>query len=111
MAQRDIGFKHIRGHGSLDDDMSAFLNGGANMYNLFRVFDFYLSVGIRPILELSFMPDALAYDATKTIMHYKGGTSAPKSLAAWGSFISQVAQALVDRYGVDEIRSWRFEVW
>ena len=111
MTQRDIGFRHIRGHGSLDDDMSAFLNGHANMYNLFRAFDFFLSVGIRPILELSFMPDDLAFDPSKTIMHYRGGTSAPKSLDSWGQFISEVAQLLVDRYGVDELRRWRFEVW
>jgi xylan 1,4-beta-xylosidase len=110
MTQRDIGFRHIRGHGSLDDDMSTFLNGHANMYNLFRAFDFYLSVGIRPILELSFMPDELAFDPSKTIMHYRGGTSAPKSLDSWAQFITEVAQLLVERYGVDEVRRWRFEV-
>lgn len=84
--QRDIGFKHIRGHGLLDDDMSTNLGGngasGTNLINLFSVFgawlgcccertcecipptilfaiDFYLSVGIRPIFELSFMPESL----------------------------------------------------
>lgn len=111
MVQRDIGFRHIRGHGMFDDDMSSFLDGRANMFNIFRVFDFYLSVGIKPIFELSFMPADLAYDKTKTIMHYAGITSAPRSLDAWGAFIHDVAQALVNRYGVDEVRSWRFEVW
>ena len=48
--QRDIGFKHIRGHGLLNDDMSTYLNGHANLINLFSVFDFYLSVGQSRIL-------------------------------------------------------------
>ena len=109
--QRDIGFKHIRGHGLLDDDMSTLLGGQPNLYNLFRVFDYYLSVGIRPIFELSFMPEALASDPTKTIMHYKGGTSPPKDPKKWAALVAGVVQGCVDRYGLAEVRTWRFEVW
>lgn len=109
--QRDIGFKHIRGHGSFDFDMSAYLDGKTNLINLFSVTDFYLSVGIKPIYELSFMPEELAEDPSKTIMHYKGGTSPPKSQAAWGQFITEVVQGFVDRYGVSEVRQWSFETW
>ena len=112
--QRDIGFAHIRGHGLLSDDMSALLPGpGTNvsLYNLFRAFDFYLSVGIKPIFELSFMPEKLAFDATKTIMHYKGITSAPRDFQKWSDFVQSVVQGCVDRYGLAEVRSWRFEVW
>ena len=109
--QRDINFKHIRGHGLFNDDMSTLLGGSPNLYNLFRAFDFYLSVGIRPIFELSFMPEALASDPSKTIMHYKGGTSPPKDPKAWAALVAGVVQGCVDRYGVEEVRSWRFEVW
>ena len=109
--QRDIGFRSIRGHGLLSDDVSVYLGGGANLYNIYSIMDFYLSVGIQPFIELSFMPEALAYDPTKTIMHYKGITSAPKSYDAWGAFIADVFRGLVDRYGVDVVRSWRTEVW
>lgn len=58
--QRDIGFAYIRGHGWLDDDMSTLLSGAANMFNWFSSIDFYLSVSIKPVIELSFMPEALA---------------------------------------------------
>jgi len=109
--QRDIGFKHIRGHGLLNDDMSSLLDGHANLANLFSVLDFYQSVGIKPILELSFMPEALALNPARTIMHYKGITSTFKSAAAWTAFIAEVLQGLQARYGDDETRSWRFEVW
>ena len=108
--QRDIGFKHIRGHGLLDDDMSTLLGGHANLFNLFSVLDYYLSVGLRPIMELSFMPEALALDASKTIMHYKGITSTFKDAGAWTAFIIEVLQGLQARYGVDETRAWRYEV-
>lgn len=110
-AAKDIGFKHIRGHGVLDDDMSTFLNGGANMYNVFTLLDFLLSVSIKPILELSFMPAALAADPSKTIMHYKGITSAPADWAAWSNFITEFVSLLVEHYGVEEVRKWRMEVW
>jgi xylan 1,4-beta-xylosidase len=111
--QRDIGFAHIRGHGLLDDDMSTYLGGKANLFNLFSVFDAYLAVSppIRPIFELSFMPSALALDKTKTIMHYEGITSTYRDAAAWSAFISLIFVRLEARYGVDEVRTWRVEVW
>ena len=43
--------------GLLGDDVSTYLGGRANLANLFSVFDFYLSVGLKPIFELSFMPE------------------------------------------------------
>jgi xylan 1,4-beta-xylosidase len=79
--------------------------------NVFSVLDFYLSVGIKPTLELSFMPEALAANPSDTMMHYKGITSTPKDPNQWATFIYDFATALLDRYGADEVRSWRFEVW
>ena len=66
---------------------------------------------IKPIFELSFMPQALASDPSKTIMHYAGGTSPPKSPAAWAAFVAQIFEGLVERYGAETVRSWRVEVW
>jgi len=110
--QHDIGFKHIRGHGLMNDDMSTYLNGKANLINLFRIFDFYLSVGLKPIFEISFMPAVLAFDKTRTVMHYQGITStfAADKAQAWGQLISDMFTGLESRYGVDEVRSWRIEV-
>lgn len=109
--QRDVGVKHIRGHGLLDDDMSTLLGGSASLYNLFSTMDFYQSVGLRPILELSFMPKALAWNSSLTIMHYNGITAAPADPKAWTAFITEVISGLRDRYGLDELRQWKFEVW
>ena len=111
--QHDIGFRHIRGHGLLDDDMSTYLYGHASLINLFSVFDFYLSVGLKPIFEISFMPRELAFDASFTVMHYQGitATFAADKAQAWADLITEIFVGLEARYGVDEVRSWRIEVW
>jgi xylan 1,4-beta-xylosidase len=111
--QRDIGFARIRGHGILNDDMSVWLGGSVNMYNVFRVLDVLLALTppMHPILELSFMPDDLAYDKSHTIMHYKGGTSAPRDFAQWERFIGDFVQLIVDRYGIATVQQFRFEAW
>jgi xylan 1,4-beta-xylosidase len=108
--QRDIGFRSVRGHGILDDDLSTFLDGEVNMINVYSILDFYLSVGIKPTLELSFMPEELAANASFTIMHYKGITSTPADPVRWSNFIFEFASLLIARYGAAEVRSWRFEV-
>ena len=67
MAARDLGVKHIRGHGLLDDDMSvSFAYGKHAFYNIDSLVDVLSSVGMRPIFELSFMPDWLT-NGTDTV--------------------------------------------
>ena len=108
----DIGSKFVRFHGLLDDDMSSYLlPWGANGAMIFESFDFILAQGAKPLVELSFMPEALALNASLTTFHYKGGTSLPANWTAWSAFITGITQLLVDRYGLAEVSQWRFEVW
>lgn len=79
--------------------------------NIFSLFDYLLSIGMRPIVELSFMPSLLASDPGSTVFWYKGGISPPKNWGDWRDFISAFVKALIERYGQDEIRQWYFEVW
>jgi xylan 1,4-beta-xylosidase len=111
--QRDIGFKHVRGHGLLHDDMSALLGGRASLANLFSVVDFYLSVGLRPFFEVSYMPQALAADPDALIMHYRACVSAfaADKAQAWAAFVAEVFAGLEARYGADEVRTWSIECW
>ena len=108
---RDIGFKHVRGHGLLDDDLSTYLNGQINMWNLHSIFDFLLSINVRPIFEVSFTPSELASNPNDSLMHYRANASPAKNLTVWTQFIHDLVQDLVDRYGIDEIRLWRFEFY
>lgn len=53
-----------------------------------------------------------AHDAlgTQTIFHYRGNVTPPRDYEVWGELIRRLAQHLVERYGLDEVRTWPFEV-
>lgn len=114
-AHEEAGFQYVRFHGLLDDDMSViFLNRDGeltyNFFNIDAICDFLLSIGMKPFLELGFMPEVLASTGT-TCFHYKGNVSKPKDYAQWDTLIEKLAAHLVARYGIDEVRAWYFEVW
>lgn len=118
-ARDELGFTGIRGHGLLDDDMSVMPRRGEyEFFNVDTVFDFLVSAKIKPVVELSFMPLALARCAPANCSYafnnhgaYKGLTMPPKDFLEWGELIRVLAQHLVDRYGLEEVATWRFEVW
>lgn len=80
-----------------------------SFFNIDSIMDFLLSIGMRPIIEVSFMPEAIA-SGPQTIFHYKGNITPPKNDTMWVQLIQTLVQHLVDRYGVQEIRQWPFEV-
>lgn len=113
--REELGFEYVRFHGLLNDDMSVCLRkeDGSIEYSFFNVdsiFDFLLNIGMKPFIELSFMPSALA-SGSKTVFHYKGNITPPKSYDEWADLIGALADHLVRRYGVEEVREWFFEVW
>ena len=110
-----IDFKYIRFHGLLDDDMGVFRNRGKakSIYNwqyIDKLYDFLLSIDVRPLVELSFMPSALA-SGNKTAFWYHGNSTQPKSFQKWGDFITALIQHFENRYGRKEVEKWFFEVW
>jgi len=111
---RELGFLHVRFHGILSDDMGTLVNEeNALVYSFFnadQVCDFLLSIGMRPFIELSFMPNTLA-SGSDTVFHYRGNITAPKDYDAWEKFIQKLVEHWVQRYGVTEVRKWFFEVW
>jgi xylan 1,4-beta-xylosidase len=78
--------------------------------NVDRIFDFLFSIGVRPFVELSFMPTALA-SGTVTIFHYRANVTPPRECQAWGDLVRRLLTHWVERYGLDEVRQWYFEVW
>lgn len=116
-AHKEIGFQYLRFHGLFDDDMSVVIQSRMpgspveiSFYNIDCIFDFLLDTGMKPFVELGFMPEAFA-SGTQQLFHYKGNATMPKSDEAWSDFIKQFAQHLIDRYGKEEVESWFFEVW
>jgi xylan 1,4-beta-xylosidase len=111
---RELGFRHVRFHGLLSDDMGTLVNEKNSLvysfFNADQVCDFLLSIGMRPFIELSFMPTALA-SGSDTVFHYKGNVTAPKDYHDWEIFIKKLVKHWVQRYGVSEVSQWFFEVW
>ena len=113
-AHRELGLRHVRFHGLLSDDMSVLVDvGGRTLYSFFnidRIFDYLLSIGMRPIVELSFMPGAIASDGN-TVFHYRANVTPPRRLADWTALMTRLATHWCERYGIDEVAQWPLEVW
>jgi xylan 1,4-beta-xylosidase len=112
----DLGIRYIRAHGILSDDLGVYSedSGGNPIYNwtgVDKVYDMLLADGMKPFVELSFMPAALAASPNQTVFAYRAITSPPKSYAKWGALVREFARHLIDRYGREEVESWYFEVW
>lgn len=119
LVQEEIGFSHIRGHGLFTDDMAIYQEYQAedrtirteyNFTYLDLVMDSYRELGLRPFLELGFMPERLA-SGTQTIFYWKGHTTPPKDYAAWTALVTATLRHLMERYGEAEVVTWPIEVW
>ncbi|MBM0233847.1 xylan 1,4-beta-xylosidase [Micromonospora sp. STR1_7] len=118
LVQRDIGFRHIRGHGLLSDGVGVHRPydhvGERHVHHSFtyvdQVVDAYLDLGIRPFVELGFMPSGLA-SGDQTVFWWRGNVTPPRSWSQWADLVRATVAHLVDRYGLDEVRSWPIEVW
>ena len=81
-----------------------------------QIFDEYQRAGVRPMVELGFMPKDLAsgtmpyeFPYPKTI---SGSVqSPPKDYAMWGELVRRVTEHFVQRYGRVAVSTWYFEVW
>ena len=113
-ANQDLGVRHVRFHGILSDDMGTLVAEGEefiySFFNTDQIFDFLLSIDMKPFVELSFMPTALS-SGDQTVFHYRANVSPPKDYAQWSVLIRKLVGHWVDRYGIGEVRQWFFEVW
>jgi len=113
--QKEIGFEYIRFHGIFHEDMMIYTEreDGTPVYNwqyFDNLFDFLLSVDIRPILELGFMPYALA-SGEGTVFWWKGNSTPPKDYDKWAKLVGELVRHSINRYGIAEVLKWYFEVW
>ena len=115
--KRIADFDYVRFHGILDDDVGVYTEDehGGPVYNFTLVdsiYDGLLKNGVRPFVELSFMPKELAFNPDALhVFWYKPNVSPPKDYLKWDGLIRAFAQHLVSRYGIDEVAQWYFEVW
>jgi len=115
LVKKECDFKYLRMHGLLTDDMGIYTedNKGNSEYNFQYVdvlYDYILSIGMKPFVELGFMPNALA-SGHQTIFWWKGNVTPPKDYVKWADLIRNLILHFTERYGTDEVKTWYFEVW
>jgi xylan 1,4-beta-xylosidase len=115
-AHDDLGVTYVRAHAILHDDNAVVTRDqdGTLRYDFTRVdalYDQVLAIGVRPVVELGFMPAALAHDPDQTVFTYRGIISPPEHWAEWHDLVAELGAHLVQRYGIDEVAAWGFEVW
>lgn len=116
IARDELGARRIRAHAILHDDLGVYREApdGTPEYDfdgVDRVYDRLLGLGLRPVVELSFMPRDLARDPDATVFGYRGIISPPRDWGRWADLVAALAAHLVDRHGIDEVAGWGFEVW
>ena len=110
-------FQYVRFHAIFHDEVGVYDEdkNGNPVYNFSyvdQIYDGLLQNGVRPFVEISFMPRKLALRPQDVHpFWYKQIVSPPKDYAKWDDLIQHFAQHLVDRYGIDEVSQWYFEVW
>ena len=113
-AHDELGFQYVRFHGLLSDDLCTLTRDKDKLVNSFfncdQIFDFLLSIGMKPFVELSFMPAALA-SGRKTVFSYEANVTPPKDYKEWAGLIERLVSHWRDRYGEREVNEWFFEVW
>ena len=116
-----IGFKGIRFHGIFDDEMGVVTGTWQHpVYNFSQtdtLIDFLVSLNLKPIMELSFMPSVLANCKPNvnctTQFAYNLIKMPPfeEKWYLWHDLVKAFVTHITARYGAEEIRAWRFEVW
>ena len=115
LARTELGADRVRAHSILHDELQVYREeSGEPVYDFSgveRVYDRVLDLGLRPVVEVGFMPHDLATDPEATIFEYRGIISPPRDWDRWGELNRRLAAHLVERYGVEEVAQWGFEIW
>lgn len=114
--QKNIGYEYIKFHGILSDDMNVCTRESSgtlrfHYYLVDQVIEFLLSIGLKPMIQLSFMPLALASDPQKNVGQNPFNTSPPSDMSEWNMLIEDFTRHLLLHFGYEEVVTWLFTVW
>ena len=115
IVRAELGVEMVRAHAIFHDRLGVYREVDGNPVHDFErvdaALDRLLGTGLRPIVELSFVPRDLASDPERTVFDYRGIISPPRDLDRWRELVEAFVRHLVERYGHDEVAGWLFEVW
>ncbi len=108
--------QYVRFHAILHDEVGVYDEDakGQAVYNFSyvdQIYDGLRAQGVRPFVEISFMPKKLAARDVFQEFWYHPNDSPPKDYAKWDALMKAFAEHLIARYGLDEVSQWYFEVW
>lgn len=114
--QKEIGYQYIKFHGIFDDALKVYSedSNGLPCYNFVytdQIFDFLLSIGLKPLVEFSFMPKALAKDKSKSLFYFPFYISEPSDDQKWYNLVHSFIQHYINRYGLHQLNTWFFAFW
>lgn len=121
LAHDEIGARHVRAVGMFDDELRFFRPGPEsfltkksdcrpNLQIIDYIMDSLVDIGISPMFTTTFMPTELA-SGTKTVFTTKGNVTLPRRMEEWSELVTHAASHAVNRYGIEAVRTWYFEVW
>jgi len=122
MAKRELKATHVRAVGMFDDEMRVFCQSPGAFMGLepkqprtnWQTVDYVLDSlgdrGLKPVFTTSFIPSAMASGPT-TVFTTKAHTSPPRDLKQWEDFVRESVQHAIERYSLEEVKTWPFEVW
>ncbi len=114
--QKEIGFRYIKFHGIFDDSLMVYREDATgnpilNFNMLDEIFDFLLSIHLRPLIQFSFMPKALAKTPERDFFEVPFIMSEPKDDSKWDYLVTQFMKHILSKYGFTEISQWIFTFW
>jgi xylan 1,4-beta-xylosidase len=108
----ELGVRTVRAHGTfLPETVTVNDDGSFDFAGLDEVYDRFLATGLKPVVELSFIPKELTADPDYTVFEYRAQVSVPREWERWGDLVRALTHHLRERYGADEVATWEFEVW
>ncbi len=111
-AHQEIGFEYVNFHGILSDEMMVVTKDNGKTFYSFalidKVLDFITSIGMKPVLQLDFMPELLAKDPNSGVFNLEAIISLPKDLSSWADLLTQLLRHLKYKYGHHEVDKWAF---
>jgi xylan 1,4-beta-xylosidase len=109
----ELGFRYLRFHDIFHDVYGTVKKDGDKLVfdwtAIDKLYDAMLARGIKPFIELGFTPKVMT-TSNQTIFYWKGNTSHPQP-GPWSQLIDAFVRHLIQRYGIEEVRKWPFEVW
>jgi len=111
--KRVTDFEYVRFHAILHDEVGVYDEDaqGHAVYNFSyvdQIYDGLLANGVKPFVEVSFMPQKLAARNMLHVFWYKAEHFSAKRLAKWDDLVSAFTKHLIERYGIDEVAQWYF---